>query len=53
MTLVIGKGFSEGGGLKQEGQARGSGCHLGGFGRAWGGSQVGRPGHLGDKMRAL
>ena len=49
MTLVIGKLFLEEGGLKQKGQARGSGSHLGGCGRACEGSQVGTPGHLGDK----
>lgn len=39
--------------LKQKGQARGSGSHLVGCGRVCEGSQVGTPGHLGDKKRDL
>ena len=53
MTLVIGKLSLEEGGLKQKGQVKGSGSHLGGCGRAYEGSQVETPGHLGDKRRAL
>ena len=46
---MIGKLPLEEGGLKQKGQARGSGSHLVGCK----GSQVGTPGHLGDKRRGL
>lgn len=47
------KWFSEEGELKQKGQEEAVGVTWEGLGGPGGESQVGTPGHLGDKMRAL